>query len=191
MRRTSITGGLGSLGLHVARWLADSGAREIVLVGRRGPTPSAAAAIAALEASGAHVVTLEADIAQRADVDRVLAHVAASMPPLRGLVHAAGVLDDGVILGQTWTRLAAVMAPKVRGAWNLHEATRQLPLDFFVMFSSIASALGSPGQSNYASANAVLDALAHYRRGQGLAATQHQLGSVGRRRHGSRRRQPD
>ena len=115
-------------------------------------------------------MTLEADIAQRADVDRVLAHVAASMPPLRGLVHAAGVLDDGVILGQTWTRLAAVMAPKVRGAWNLHEATRPLPLDFFVMFSSIASALGSPGQSNYASANAVLDALAHYRRGQGLAA---------------------
>ena len=119
---------------------------------------------------GAHVVTLAADIAQRADVDRVLAHVAGSMPPLRGIVHAAGVLDDGVILGQTWTRLATVMAPKVRGAWNLHEATRALPLDFFVMFSSIASALGSPGQANYASANALLDALAHYRRGQGLPA---------------------
>ena len=165
-----VTGGLGSLGLHVARWLIDSGARQIVLVGRRGPTPSALQSIAALEAGGARVVTLEADMAQRADVDRVLARVGASMPPLRGIIHAAGVLDDGVILEQTWTRLATVMAPKVLGAWNLHEASRAIPLDFFVMFSSIASALGSPGQSNYAAANAVLDALAHHRRAHGLPA---------------------
>jgi acyl transferase domain-containing protein/acyl carrier protein len=163
-----VTGGLGSLGLHVAGWLVDAGAREIVLVGRRAPSASALQAIAALESRGARVVTLEANLAQRGDVDRVLARIATAMPPLRGIVHAAGVLDDGVILEQTWARLAGVMAPKVLGAWNLHEATRSLPLDFFVLFSSIASALGSPGQSNYAAANAVLDALAHHRRGQGL-----------------------
>jgi acyl carrier protein len=92
------------------------------------------------------------------------------MPKLAGIIHAAGVLDDGVLLRQTWSRFASVLAPKAAGAWNLHEATRGLELDFFVLFSSIASLVGSPGQSNYAAANAVLDAIAHQRRALGLPA---------------------
>ena len=90
------------------------------------------------------------------------------MPPLAGIVHAAGVKDDGALAQQTWARFAAVLAPKVSGAWNLHEQTRDLPLDFFVLFSSAASVLGSGGQTNYSAANAFLDALAHHRRASGL-----------------------
>jgi myxalamid-type polyketide synthase MxaB len=90
--------------------------------------------------------------------------------PLRGIVHAAGVLDDGILEKQTADRFARVMAPKVRGAWELHLQTQTLPLDFFVCFSSLASLLGSAGQGNYAAANAFLDALAHHRRARGLTA---------------------
>jgi acyl carrier protein len=92
------------------------------------------------------------------------------MPPLRGIVHAAGVLDDGVLLEQDWRRFAAVMAPKVLGGWNLHQATLGLPLDLFVLFSSVASVLGSPGQSGYACGNAFMDALAEHRHACGLPA---------------------
>ena len=88
---------------------------------------------------------------------------------MRGIIHAAGVLDDGLIQQQTWQRFTKVMAPKVQGAWNLHNLSQHESLDFFVMFSSSASLLGAPGQGNYAAANAFLDALASYRRSQGLA----------------------
>jgi acyl carrier protein len=91
--------------------------------------------------------------------------------PLRGVVHAAGVLDDGVLLQQSWEHFARVLAPKISGGWNLHQLTRELPLDFFVLFSSAASLLGSAGQANYAAANAFLDGLAQYRRSQNLPAT--------------------
>src|SRR5207302_10199578 len=95
---------------------------------------------------------------------RVLAGIRESMPPIRGIIHSAGVLDDGVILQQDRERFAAVMRPKVDGAWNLHSQTLNAELDFFVLFSSAASMLGSPGQSNHAAANAFLDMLAHRRR---------------------------
>jgi len=165
-----ITGGLGALGLHVARWMVDRGARSLVLSGRRGTEGAAKPALDQLRAAGAHVVVAQADMARREDAQRLLAEIAASHPPLRGIVHAAGVLDDGVLLQQDWERFARVMAPKISGSWNLHSLTLDMPLDFFVLFSSASSVLGSPGQANYAAANAFMDALAHLRRSQGLAA---------------------
>ncbi len=165
-----VTGGLGSLGRAVARWLADAGARSLVLAGRSQPSEAAAADIAALEATGVRVTILPVDVGDRTSLAPALAEIAADLPPLRGIVHAAGVLDDGALYAQTDDRFVKVMRPKARGAWNLHDLTRDLPLDFFVMFSSAATLFGSPGQANYAAANAFLDGLAHHRRSLGLPA---------------------
>jgi NAD(P)-dependent dehydrogenase (short-subunit alcohol dehydrogenase family)/acyl carrier protein len=162
-----ITGGMGALGLQVAHWLVQQGARSLVLVGRRG-AEAVTDAIAALEQTGAQVQVVKADITQRSEVVRVLETIHPNLPPLRGIIHAAGVLDDGTLLQQTWPQFAQVMAPKLAGAWNLHTLTQALPLDFFVCFSSMASLLGAPGQGNYAAANAFVDALAHYRQSLGL-----------------------
>ncbi len=165
-----ITGGLGGLGLHVARWLSEQGARHLVLLGRRGPSPEAREVLGQLEQAGTRVAVFRADVAEPDETGKAMAEVGSSMPPLRGVIHAAGVLDDGVLLEQTPERFERVLAPKAAGAWNLHQLTRELPLDFFVLFSSAASVLGSPGQGNYAAANAFLDALAHHRRAHGLPA---------------------
>jgi len=121
-----------------------------------------------LEQAGAHVRVELADVSKPLEAARVLETVTLSMLPLRGIVHAAGVLDDGILLQQNWQRFRQVMAPKVAGAWNLHALTQTIPLDFFVCFSSVASLLGSPGQGNYAAANAFMEALMHHRRAQGL-----------------------
>ena len=164
-----ITGGLGGLGLLLAAWMAGRGARHLVLMGRTGASAAAREAIDKLLQTGVEIVVAEADVSRRQDVARVLADIGATASPLRGVMHCAGVLDDGVLLRQDWARFAKVMAPKVTGAWNLHHLTSGLPLDFFVFFSSIASLLGSPGQSNHAAANAFLDALAYHRRAHGLA----------------------
>lgn len=163
-----ITGGLGALGLKVAEWMVERGARHLVLTGRRAASNAAQATLKQLEQTGAEVCVIQADVTQETDVIRVLAAIEASMPTLRGLVHAAGVLDDGILLQQTWERFTRVMNPKIQGTLNLHRLTQTLPLDFFVTFSSAASLLGSPGQGNYAVANAFMDALAHYRRSLGL-----------------------
>lgn len=166
-----ITGGLGGLGLMVAQWLADQGARHLVLMGRSGASTAAQEdAIRAIEQTGTQVVVAQADVSAAEQVAGVLANIAQTMPPLRGIIHAAGLLDDGVLLHQDWTRFSKVMAPKVDGTWHLHTLTQHQPLDFFVLFSSLASLLGSPGQGNHAAANAFMDALAHYRRAQGLPA---------------------
>ncbi len=167
-----ITGGLGGLGLVTARWLVEQGARHLVLMGRGAPDAEAQAAIAALEDKGATVRVARADVADAGQVAAVLDEVRRSMPPLRGVFHLAGVLDDAILAQQTAERFAAVMAPKVQGAWNLHRLTTEAgdPLDCFVMFSSVASLLGSPGQGNYAAANAFMDSLAHYRQSLGLPA---------------------
>ncbi|MEM9155414.1 MAG: type I polyketide synthase, partial [Cyanobacteria bacterium P01_F01_bin.33] len=162
-----LTGGLGALGLRVAEWLIQQGAQHLVLTSRRGLTEAAETAIAPLS-ERAEVRVIAADVARPEDVERLLAEIDASMPPLKGIVHAAGVLDDGILQQQDWARFEQVMAPKVAGTWNLHQATQALPLDFFVCFSSIASLLGAPGQSNYAAANAFMDALAEHRRALGL-----------------------
>jgi NAD(P)-dependent dehydrogenase (short-subunit alcohol dehydrogenase family)/acyl carrier protein len=165
-----ITGGLGALGLQVARGLVEQGARYLVLAGRSGvSSQTAQAAVNALERMGAKVLVIRADVSHPEDVSGVLRAVQASMPPLRGLVHTAGVLEDGVLLSQNWQQFTRVMAAKVTGTWLLHTLTQDLALDFFVCFSSVTAMLGSPGQGNYAAANAFMDAVAQYRRSRGLA----------------------
>ena len=165
-----ITGGLGAVGLQVAHWLVSRGARHLVLVGRHAPSDAARRAVEEMRKAGARVEIHAADVAERAQMEAVLGELNRLMPPLAGIVHAAGVLDDGVIAQQSASRIARVMAPKVTGAWNLHELTAAAPLDFFILCSSIASLTGSPAQAGYTAANAFLDALAHYRRAQGLPA---------------------
>jgi NADPH:quinone reductase-like Zn-dependent oxidoreductase/acyl carrier protein len=163
-----IAGGLGGLGLTVAEWMVAHGARYLVLVGRRQASPAVEEILARLRAAGAQVRIAQADISQPADVGRVMREIKASMPRLRGIIHSASVLDDGILINQTAERFKTVWEPKVSGVWNLHEQTPEEELDFFIMFSSAASVLGSPGQSNYVTANSFLDGLAHYRRAKGL-----------------------
>jgi len=165
-----ITGGLGGLGLASARWLANQGACHLVLVSRGSPTEDALRSIAEIEAQGVDIHVAQADVSDRDQVENILHHIQGHMPTLRGIIHAAGVLDDGILLEQNWSRFRTVMAPKVDGVWNLHTLTLHSALDFFVLFSAGASLLGSAGQSNYAAANAFLDGLAHYRRLSGLPA---------------------
>jgi NAD(P)-dependent dehydrogenase (short-subunit alcohol dehydrogenase family) len=166
-----VTGGLGGLGAHVARWLAGRGAEHLLLVGRRGAdTPGAADLRAELEALGAEVTITACDVADRQALREVLAAVPAHRP-LTGIVHAAGVLDDGLIESLTPQRFDTAFAAKAGAARHLHELTRNHRLERFVLFSSFASVLGSPGQGNYAAANAVLDALAQHRSALGLPAT--------------------
>jgi malonyl CoA-acyl carrier protein transacylase len=163
-----ITGGLGALGLEVAQWLVEKGAQHLVLTSRRVPNQAAQKVLNQLHHKGVKINVIQGDVAQSKDVERLLAEIEVSMPSLRGIIHAAGVLDDGVLIQQSWDRFEKVMFPKIAGSWNLHQQTKHLPLDFFVCFSSVASLLGSSGQGNYAAANAFMDALAHHRRGMGL-----------------------
>ncbi|NEO13876.1 MULTISPECIES: type I polyketide synthase [unclassified Moorena] len=163
-----ITGGLGALGLEVAQWMVTQGAKHLALMGRRAPNPTAQTIIEELETAGAHVRVVLGDISHTEDVAKTLQEISASLPPLKGVIHAAGVLDDGLLQNMSWQQFTKVMAPKVAGTWHLHQLTLDVPLDFFVCFSSMVSMFGSPGQGNYAAANGFMDALAHYRRGQGL-----------------------
>ncbi|MFV1966601.1 MAG: SDR family NAD(P)-dependent oxidoreductase, partial [Pirellulaceae bacterium] len=172
-----VTGGLGGLGLEVARWLADRGARHLVLVGRSAPTEKASRVMTALEQRGVHVVAKQCDVSNHQEVAGLVTEIAAERPPLKGVFHLAGVLDDGVLREQTRSRFDRVMAAKALGAWNLHALTHGAPLDLFVLFSSAAALLGSPGQGNYAAANAFLDALAHHRRERGQPALSINWGS--------------
>jgi acyl transferase domain-containing protein len=159
-----ITGGMRGLGLRVARWMVDRGARHLVLMGRQEPSAEARAEITDMELAGARIEVVRGDVSLPADVARA---VSAAGPALCGVVHSAGLLDDGVLLQQDSGRFRHVLDPKVQGGWNLHQATRRHPLDFFVLFSSVSSLLGSAGQGNHAAANAFLDALAHLRQRQG------------------------
>ncbi|MEQ0558440.1 SDR family NAD(P)-dependent oxidoreductase [Amycolatopsis sp. NEAU-NG30] len=166
-----ITGGLGGLGLTVARWLADRGARHLVLMGRRGAaTDEAKAAVDELCAEGVEVRVERADVADRERVTEVLAQARASMPPLRGIFHTAADFDDALLSEMDATRLVKATGPKADGAWYLHEETQQDELDFFVLFSSIASQLGSAVAGAYSTANEFLNALARYRHALGLPA---------------------
>jgi len=151
-----ITGAFGALGSRIARWMVEEGARHLVLAGRHAsPVPD-------LEAN---VRVVSADLA---DPDAV-ARLFATNGPVHGIMHAAGVLDDGLLRDLTWDRFERVFAPKVRGTWNLHTQSLALDLEFFVCFSSVASLIGSAGQANYAAANSFMDALMHHRRALSLA----------------------
>jgi acyl-CoA synthetase (AMP-forming)/AMP-acid ligase II/acyl carrier protein len=164
-----IAGGLGGLGLMLARWLVERGARHLVLVGRRGAEQTAQSeAVAQLTRAGARVEIVCGDIADRTFVARLFDDLQARGQIVRGIVHAAGVLDEALLEQQDGARLARVLAPKVAGAWNLHELSTRWPLDFFVLFSSAAALIGSTRQGSYAAANAFLDALARHRQAIGL-----------------------
>jgi len=165
-----ITGGLGALGLLTARWLVQRGARHLVLSARRAASPDALATIAELEALGAAVHVRRVDSGDGAQMQALADEIAGTMPALRGVVHAAGQLDDGVLLQQDATRFDAVLRGKAHGARILDGLTRELPLDFFVMYSAVGLLLGPAGQGSYAAANAELDALAHARRAAGHPA---------------------
>ncbi|HXA54383.1 MAG TPA: SDR family NAD(P)-dependent oxidoreductase, partial [Solirubrobacteraceae bacterium] len=166
-----ITGATGGLGVLLARHLVERrGVRRLLLASRRGPrAPGAQELRAELLSMGAEVAVVACDVAERDQVAELIAAVPDAYP-LSAVVHAAGVLDDGVLGALTSERLERVLAPKVAGAWHLHELTAHLELGAFVLFSSIAGVLGGPGQANYAAANAFLDALAAHRRAGGLPA---------------------
>ena len=173
-----ITGGTGGLGGHVARWAAAQGAGHLLLTSRRGPdAPGAGTLRAELEAHGARVTLAACDAADREQLARVLADIPTDQP-LTAVVHAAGVdTGDAPLRELDPTRLAPLLRAKTTAAWNLHELTKDQPLDAFVLFSSGAGSWGSGGRPGYAAGNAYLDGLAYYRRGLGLPATSLAWGS--------------
>jgi acyl transferase domain-containing protein/acyl carrier protein len=180
-----ISGGLGDLGLLVARWMVEQGARRLILLARTKLPPRSSwssieigsrlahqiAAIRELEAMGASVHLASVDVADEAQLSGFLDEFRCEgWPPIRGVVHAAGVLQDGLLMQLDAAQLDVVLRPKMLGGWLLHRLLKDVPLDFFVLFSSAGSLLGQPGQGNYAAANAFLDALAHHRKSQGQPA---------------------
>lgn len=166
-----ITGGLGGVGLAVAHWMAQMGAGHIILAGRRTIlNKDRRTQIETLEKSGSKVSIITLDVADPDALSRALAEVSDDLFPLKGVIHMAMVLDDRFIKDQDERSLSKVFGPKVTGAWNLHQATKDQDLDFFAMFSSVAAVWGNPGQSNYVAASEFLDALARYRRAQDLPA---------------------
>lgn len=163
-----ITGATGGLGMLFANWFADQGAGEVILAARRDVRDVDPEGVKAIEAKGTRVTTVKADSGDREAVSAMMQTVNESCMPLAGIIHAAGVLADAFVVNQDMASFEKVMAPKLAGAWYLHEETKAMNLDMFVLFSSLSSLLGAPGQANYAAANAFLDGLAAYRRGLGL-----------------------
>jgi acyl transferase domain-containing protein len=179
-----VTGGLGGLGVEIATWLAAHGARHLVLTSRTGlprrdewanlPAESEVrrrvTAVQTLEAMGVVVEVTAVDVANRAQMTGLFARFGQSLPPLRGIIHAAVAMTGYPIAEMPADALANMLAPKVQGTWLLHELSLGMPLDFFVLFSSTTTLLGAAGLGHYAAANQFLDGLAHYRQAQGLPA---------------------
>lgn len=174
-----VTGGISGFGLETARWLAIHGAGHVILAGRRGSdTPGAEAARAALEALGASVDIVACDVARAESLQALLAAIPADKP-LKGVFHAAMVIDDALIGNLDAARMHAVLDPKIKGGWQLHEQTRELALDHFMLYSSVTTSIGNPGQASYVAANAWLEGLAVLRRALGLPVTCIGWGPIG------------
>ncbi|MEZ0355728.1 sulfolipid-1 biosynthesis phthioceranic/hydroxyphthioceranic acid synthase [Mycobacterium sp. SA01] len=166
-----ITGGLGGLGLFLASKMADAGCGRIVLNSRSEPKPEALVEIERMRAAGTQVEVVSGDIALSETVDRLVTVATATGMAVRGVLHAAAVVEDAILPNITDELIDRDWAPKVYGAWHLHRATTAQPLDWFCSFSSAAALMGSPGQGAYAAANSWLDGFTHWRRSQGLPAT--------------------
>jgi acyl carrier protein len=166
-----ITGGLGALGQRTARWLTAQGARHLVLLGRRGAVSlESQESVRRLEAEGARILVARGDVANQAEMGKIFGTLKASWPPVRGIVHAAGIPGDQAIGTLNITEIKMMFGPKVLGTWLLHQLTRGMELDFFVCFSSMVSVWGAKRQAHYVAGNHFLDVFAHYRRGIGLPA---------------------
>jgi acyl carrier protein/short-subunit dehydrogenase len=175
-----ITGAFGGFGKVVANWLVELGARHLVLSSRSGAaSPEAAAFVDGLQKRGIGVRVVKADVGSAKDVDRLIGEIIAGDQPLRGVFHLAMVIDDAPLAVLNRDRMRNVIEPKAYGAWLLHERTRDMKLDCFVMYSSVSSIFGNPAQGNYSAANAFLDALAHHRRALGLPALTMNWGVLG------------
>ncbi len=175
-----VAGGTGGFGLATARRLAKRGAKHLLLLSRQGPQHAEMIAqIEALRASGVTVCVVKADVADGTRLRAVLKRHLAALPPLRGVIHSAAALDDGLITSLTPERIRNSLAAKALGAWNLHEATLGCPLDFFVLYSSATTAFGNPGQAGYVAANCMLETLAAWRRRRKLPAVVVGWGPIG------------
>ena len=167
-----VTGGLSGFGLKTAEWLADKGARHLVLISRSGANnEEAKSVIEQLKIRHVQVHVAQCDITDKWAISTLLAEITSEMPPLKGIVHSAAVIEDSLILNTDAEKIKKVLAPKVLGAYYLHELTIDIPLDFFILFSSATTLFGNPGQSSYVSANTCLESLAEQRRVNGLPAT--------------------
>jgi acyl transferase domain-containing protein/acyl carrier protein len=165
-----VTGALGGIGLRLLQWLEARGARHIACLVRRDATGAQLDVLESLRTRGIDVRLIRADVADRTQVANALQTVRATMPPIAGVYHAAGALESVLLERTDWSRFTAVASGKVHGAWNLHEQTRDDGVDEFVLFSSGSVLFGPMGLAAYASANALLDGLAHYRSAEGLPA---------------------
>jgi acyl transferase domain-containing protein/NADPH:quinone reductase-like Zn-dependent oxidoreductase/acyl carrier protein len=175
-----ITGGRGGFGLATAEWLVRKGARHLAVIGRSETTPpDAAAALARLRQDGAAVHEFAVDVADANEVAQLLHRMQREMPPLRGIIHCAGVIQDSSLVNMGERDFHEVLRPKIAGAWNLHNHTLDRELDFFIMYSSATTLFGNEGQANYVAANTYLEALADCRRGLGLPALAVAWGAIG------------
>ena len=167
-----VTGGLSGFGLESARWLAERGVDHLVLAGRRGTdTPGAKEIIETFAVQGVKVIAQACDITHAAAVDTLIERIGKTLPPLKGVLHAAAVFDDQLISSLDQSSIRNVMDAKLLGAWHLHQATLNTPLDYFILYSSVTTAIGNPGQANYVAANAGIEGLAAMRQHMGLPAT--------------------
>jgi acyl transferase domain-containing protein/NADPH:quinone reductase-like Zn-dependent oxidoreductase/acyl carrier protein/short-subunit dehydrogenase/SAM-dependent methyltransferase len=175
-----VTGGLDGFGLESARWIASRGVGNLVLISRRGQeAPGANEVIAELADLGVNALAISCDVTDAKALSMVIDHVRKTMPPLKGILHAAMVIDDQLIMNLNGQSIEAVLAPKLMGAWNLHSLTLDIPLEYFVLYSSITTSIGNPGQANYVTANAALEGLAQMRRSMELPVTCVGWGPIG------------